>query len=516
MPNKPINAYEATLLQKIFLIEYSVEDNDKRRPTEVGFKDNDYDNIGTDVGVSGDTIQKIFGRSHNPGYLFQSTKLDTIIKKLKLWDLNSWDDFLIKFPPLGFVDPSRIPNGQIVDLNKELQEKIKSAVIGSLHKLYKDHPKKAELITQIEFDKFEDKYLGKLNDYTNTKWYAYFCFTVGERYPKIIRSVIEIGNPPNVVKSNAAKYEGFDDFSGTARLSSDEKILIFDMKSEGTQERELRIMVLIGAGKRPDIALGEYLNIGRRGMGSHSPRIILQYIDRVIDPKPTILDAGHPEFQNIPEAIRKFLHRQDPNLRLISGAVRISTEHGLLKFAEEEEKHRFQDRRVRLSRSFQVILTSPRYSKSLENFKDKYEQPLNEIKNYLEGIKVGGISAFEVKDYYLDADPKPKIPRPYSFYSNRIYHCEIVIALLFDQGGSVCESELTLAAETGRTVHILTTENKEYLPKIFYREDLDGPKNIGVHNYFATPDEAVNWLKNDTMIFGRELSEIEKYVDQSN
>jgi len=512
MPNKNITAYEATLLQKIFLIEYSVEDEKKRRPTEIGLKETDYDNIGTDVGVSGDTIQKIFGKSHNPGYLFQSTKLDTIIKKLDLENIKTWDSFLRAFPPFGVSNPLRIPNAQITDLNKELQEEIQQATKISLHKIYKDQPKKADLIKQLIFEEIEYEIPEKLKGYANTQWYIYGCFFLEEQYSKIVRTVVEIKNPPYFATSTASKRHEFDNYSGTVKLSKDERVLIFNMINDA-QDREYRLLIVIGAGKRPQIALGEYLNIGRRGRGLDSCRIVMQYLGPLVKAKPVVLEIDSLEFKETPEPILRLLHKQSLNSRWTSSERQVYDLNGLIEVVKKEEENRYQSSRARLHKPFQVVLTSPRYSIDTDMFIDKYEQPLKDLKQFLEGITVGDDKAFEVHDYYLEADPKPKIPRSYSFYSDRIYHSEIVIALLFDEGGSICESELTLAVENGKTVHILTTHDERYLPKILDRYD-ERSLHARKYNKFQTPEEAVNFLKNDVMVFAREMAELEKGIEE--
>ena len=515
MANKNITAFEAVLLQKIFLIEYSSEK--LRRPTETDLKDKDYQNMATDHGIeSGDTIKKIFGNSHHTGWLFQSKKLNEIVRSFKKEKINSWDDFRDKFASSEFIkDRERVPNGTLNQLNFELQKNITKAVRNSLNKFYAKDPKKAALIERLEFEGVAPQTPKKLKDYEGTKWYIYLCFELDWNNPKIVRSVIKFGNPANIVESSATNHVGFDNFSGTARLSEGGRVLILDMTSNSTQERELRIMMLINTGRRPDIALGEYMNIGVGGMGLHSMRVVMQYLDPSIIPKPAVLDVGHPEFETTPEAIKKYLYVRPTNVRLISGDTRVSTLDDLTKFIRnQEDKSRFKDRKVRLHKPFQIVLISPRYSVSEEAFSAEYLNPLRTLKQHLEDIKINDEEAFEVIDYYLDTNTKPSFPRSYSFYSDRIRNSEIVIALLFNKG-SICESEITLAVEKGKTIHIFTNNPKELVPKILTRRDKKTP-HIQVYDHCETPEEAVKWIIGDPLIFSREIAELKMYSKKKN
>ena len=116
-------------------------------------------------------------------------------------------------------------------------------------------------------------------------------------------------------------------------------------------------------------------------------------------------------------------------------------------------------------------------------------------------------------DYYLDCDPKPVGPDTYSFYSGRLQNCDIVIALLFNKGGSICESEITLATETGKNTIILTTPDPRYLPKIHYQGDPEIP-HVRVFNYFDSPEDAVKKLSNDTRFFSNEIADFKESIQE--
>ena len=460
-----LNTYQRVLLQKLILLEHKhnvAPPIDKIKVALI------YDNLkGV---VSEHIIGKIFCLDQKEESIasFHKEKLNTLIASFKLKDIKNWKDFNEKIN-LNNITPNgnSIPYSQsLTDLSQDWQNIIRKSLIEQLSKLQYGKEEIEYLNFTVQSSSNNIQISPKLKQlYLNTTWYAYFYFPLGNPHPQIIRTVIKIFDRPDRVETFAPRdrNRSLNEFSGSVKFDKSETFLIFDLTSKKTGERGVHIKLSVHTEIRPDIALGEYVNIGTGGIGLHSIRLVMQFAgsepNDLEKQSPKIFDSRDPDFYKIPSSITQYLCEENLNYRHSTTKPIYSLQDLRLEVKNEKSK-RFTFQKVRLKRKFQVVLSYQRSSTKKKDFQAD-QKLLIELKEVLEKEL-----PFEVDDYYLSQNsPLAIYPKSYDFYSNRIYSCEILIAFFFSEGSDLSISELSWAIEAGKKILIFTTNDRKYLPR---------------------------------------------------
>ncbi|MEM6628843.1 MAG: hypothetical protein AAF694_04190 [Bacteroidota bacterium] len=448
-----VNAFYILLLQKIIVISFDLLDKDG---FERKIRDKDFVEIAGILELDAGTLKKFFNASSNKNKpSFHTGILNTLISNLDSFEETDWSSFTMNNKPSTEIIRRNqfIPIAHLEQLSEKWKVDIGKAVALVLKKLFPDKDLSQLNLGPVEID-VQPNPLGKLQDnYLDTTWYVYFI-SAESRFPKIGRTVLRIGDSPEKVTTESIKSGGFNDYEGTIEFDKNESYLILNLKSIGTSERWVHVKVDVSTGGRPEIALGQYQNIGLAGRSLIFSNVVFEYInpDNEISISPIIVDAGDPQFSEVPLSIQKYLQNVDRNYSEPPSKI-----YSIQALDDHLEKDIFikrdRERKIKIHSSLRFVISFPKYSIPEEVFYERYEGPTNELISFFteKGFEV----LLKEKD---EPRSKPPVAQYHKFFSDRIKACDIFIMLYFDRAPSNSLIELGLALELGKEIFIYADE----------------------------------------------------------
>ncbi len=448
-----LNVYELLLVQKILLILF--DDLNKSKPS--------YSEMAKVLDVHVQTVKKLFNLGHHGNFpTFNSGVLDAIVGQLGIEKKKTWHSFRSNYQPKSLKNNSQgyIPIAHLSDLSDSRKRQVVEDVKTTLSKIFPDKD-----VTAIQFDlaKPEEKQIESVKleiFFLNTTWYMYFALNEFKS-PKIVRSIIRIGDSPNKAETEAIRRYGSNDFEGRVEFDKNESFLIFNLKAKGTNERWAHIKADVNTASRPPILMGQYQNIGIGGISMHFSNIVMEYLEpeRAESAYPNFFDATSPDFFEVPVPIQKYLH--DVKFNVAEPPERIFSLDSLNTYVKSEEfREKCKPSYVRLRRDYVAFIGHPRRALSNDRRKE-YDSVFNDLKDYL-----------ATQNFQTFMEPlrnlKTELPPLFSpeFHLQTVQDCDLFVLIYFDEVVSNALSELAWAYQAGKHIFILTSKGK-ILPSIY-------------------------------------------------
>lgn len=425
-----------------------------------------YRELGEKLDCDAATVAKFFNASHNTNTpSFRIILLDRIIHLLKLSKVTTWHSFKKTYVAPSFRNNSNdfIPIGHLADLSNDRQYQLLEDVSITLQKLFPNSditeitPAWPTLTPPIQSD--------KLDLYLNTTWYIYLI-VMDFGIPKIVRSILRIGNNVNHVETEAFKREGANDFLGTVEFDNSKQYLILNLKAKGTGERWVHMKVDVNTGTRPEIVMGQYQNIGIGGNSLHFSNIILEYLepDRASKALPNFFDSSDETFSEVPIPVQLFL--QDAKFNYAELPTRIYSLKTLARYVDSLKFQR--DRKpsyIRIHKRLSAFIAHP-YGRLPEDRRVEYRKVYEQIKELMNN---NNLQVYEEDLIDLKIDLNSAFQT--ESYLKSVIDCDVLILLYFDEVVTNALNELAWAYQAEMPIIILTSSNP-ILPSMYKENDL--------------------------------------------
>lgn len=481
-----INTYEQLLLKTIFQLKFKLKEL---------VRDRDFKEVAHFLDLDPRTIKKICTYPAHGGHLnCKDTTLDKMIHNLDLRpEIKTWRSFKSRFsPPDDIIDEQKepIPDVAFEKLSDEWKSRIQLAVKEVMQKIFSGVLEK-EIDWKLQpVGSAVPVVIDKLELYYNTIWHLYFYHEEDFAMPKIGRAVLEIGENRKAVKLINFSDSESNDYSGSVSLDKSQIVLIFDLKTTQTREKWLHMKVSINTGILPEIALGQYSNLGDGAVSLVSGTIILEYLpleeEKELVAKP--LGVSDTEFSEIHTGIRRYL--RDKGLNYFKTKAQIFTKDKLFKFVNEYANVREKkSESVRLYPKMKVVITCPQTHLEPQHF-EKYVKPCAELSRLLEEKLPFEVIHYPAEKY---SGASSKKARSFKYFHDRIMECDILIIFYFDVVSSMCLMELAWAAEHNKAVYLFTVDFN-MIPRVF---QFQKPSSVQIYPGYSNPQEALDYIKRE-------------------
>ena len=481
-----INTYEQLLLKTICLVKFNLKE-----PVEYG----DFKEVGDSLDIDLRTIKRIFTLPKSGGKLnCKNSTLDKLIQELALRPgIKTWKALKNRFlPPDDIIDEQKepIPDVAFEKLPDEWKIRIQSAVREVVNTIFPDDLEKEMNWEPQSIESTVTTVINKLELYFNTTWYLYFYYEENFTVPKIGRAILEIGENRKDVKLINFSDSESNDYSGVVSLDKSQIVLIFDLKTNQTREKWLHMKVSINTGMLPEIALGQYSNLGDGAISLVAGTIILEYIPpekrNELIAKP--FEVSDPQFLEIHPGIKRYLREKKRNY--FKTKAQIFTKEKLLKFVNEYANYREKkSESVRLDPEMKVVITCPQTHLKPERFR-KYASSCLELSKLLEEKLQFKVTHYPMEKYNGGSMRKA---RSFKYFHDRIMDCDILIIFYFDIVSSMCLMELAWAAEHNKAVYLFTVDFN-MIPRIF---QFQKPSSVKIYPGHPNPTDALDYIKRE-------------------
>lgn len=281
--------------------------------------------------------------------------------------------------------------------------------------------------------------LPKIELYYNERFYVYF-FDVEDvtKRPGISRAILSIGRNENEAYIKNVDLGLSTDYKGEVSIHASGQHIIFNLKTQKTDEKNLYMNFIISPEVIPPIALGEYCNIDKKG-ALIAGSLILEHIkdtpNNKEDSEAKTFFVDTPEYKDLNPHLRRFLFRKEQNY------MKVTT--GIFSYKDLEEffiRQKYKKRNVNYPDTISGIFVSAPMNSIPEEYPDFR---VDVIKLTTELRKLLGCEVYFAGEHLTDN--RESIYPPLSFKRNfnnlekldkfiLIYHKKITSSVLVEVG----------------------------------------------------------------------------------